>query len=51
MNKEVISGLVEIYCEVLTSDKYVVGCESTDQQNLPGHLYYILLCVFHNDVI
>ena len=39
MNKEVINGLVEICCEVLTSDKYLVGCESTDHQYPPGHLH------------
>ena len=39
MIKEVINGLVEICYVVLTSDKYLVGCESTDQQYPPGHLH------------
>ena len=40
MNLEVIQGLVEIYSVVLTNDKYLVGCESIDQQNPPGHLHF-----------
>ena len=40
MNLEVIHLLVEIYSVVLTSDEYLVGCESADQQNPPGHLHF-----------